>query len=80
MQQELLLEEVRKQSERLDAFVNHAEPLLDYVKSEKAQHDAKTAMYQRITESLAEWGIIGLCGLVLAWVWQKLKADFGVHL
>jgi hypothetical protein len=66
------------QCKRLDKFIEDAEPLLDYVRAEIERNKRRSQLYEKITEQLAGAVVLGTLAVIGAWVFDKLKLDFGI--
>ena len=61
------------QSERIDAFIHEAEPLLIYVKGEIKRNEQRASMYLKITENVLGAGILFFLSALGAWAMGKFK-------
>ena len=69
----LTLHNLCLQSERIDAFIHEAEPLLVYVKGEIKRNEQRAGMYLKITENVLGAGILFFLSALGAWAMGKFK-------
>ena len=69
----LTLHSLCLQSERIDAFINEAEPLLVYVRGEIKRNEERSNMYMKITENVLGAGILFFLSALGAWAMGKFK-------
>jgi len=75
---ESTLNDLHKQSARIDRFIEDAEPLMGYVRAEMARNNKRAEFYEKISEHVLGAGIIAIFALVGHWVINHLKMSFGV--
>jgi len=82
---ELEIHDLSKQYERMNLFIREAEPLLDYVKSEKERNDKRSKLYEKLTEQLLGWGILAVVGwigtaaaMMMPFIVARIKSYLGI--
>ena len=72
---QLELIELERQSQRIEKFIQDAEPLLAFVRIEMKQKQDKSLFLQRLSERILGAAILAIFAVVGSWVLEKLKID-----
>jgi hypothetical protein len=76
---EFTIHDLSKQADKMDKFIDDAEPLLEYVRAEIARNHSRTEFYNKITEQVLGAGVLLILGTIGTWLIAKLKFDFHFH-
>ena len=66
------------QIDRIDKFMEDVEPLMAYVRAEIKRNDRRAEFYTKVTENFLGAAVFSIFGAIGAWVFIKIKQDFGV--
>lgn len=68
---------IKMEYQRIEEFIESAEPLLDYVRSEMARNHRMAELYQKITEQVLGAGILAMLSGVGYWALTHIKSEVG---
>jgi hypothetical protein len=75
---EITIHDLSKQSDKIDKFIEEAEPLMDYIKAEIDRNNRRAALYQKITEHVLGASAIAIFAVIGSWLYEKIKSDMGI--
>jgi hypothetical protein len=67
-----------KTTERIEAFMDEAEPLMEYVRAEIERNKRRAEMYRKITENVMGTAVLAALGFIGHWLIEKIKFELGV--
>ena len=67
-----------RQCERIDQFIEDAEPLMDYVRTEIAHNTQRSKFYLKVTENVLGAGVLSVLGVIGFWLLTNIKAWIGL--
>lgn len=67
-----------RQCERIDQFIDDAEPLMDYVRAEIAHNTQRSRFYLKVTENVLGAGVLSVLGVIGFWLLSNIKAWIGL--
>ena len=65
-----------KQCERIDQFIEEAEPLMNFVRTEILHNTQRSQFYLKITENVIGAGVLSILGIIGLWVLSNIKVLF----
>lgn len=79
LEESIAIYEFQKQIERIDKFIEDADPLMAYVKAEIIRNEKRAALIDSIQKTVLGAGVLFVLGVIGAWIIEKIKLDFGVR-
>jgi hypothetical protein len=73
---EVQIQQLTDQCNRIEEFINDANPLMTYVRGEITRNERRSEMYRKISENVLGASIIAILGIIGSWAIEKLKLDF----
>ena len=67
-----------QQCERIDQFIEDAEPLMDYVRTEIMHNTQRSKFYLKVTENVLGAGVLSVLGVIGFWLLTNVKAWIGL--